>query len=73
MPGDNCTQVICHSSWKGGKYLQETIPLGFYQCQLIAETDEQILDLTLLLVPLGLYDEVHKALKLQKVSSLWDV
>ena len=19
-PGDNCTQVICHSSWKGGKY-----------------------------------------------------
>ena len=29
-PGDNCTQVICHFSWKGGKYLQETIPLGFH-------------------------------------------
>ena len=36
-PGDNCTQVTCHSSWKGGRYLQETIPLGFHQCQLIAE------------------------------------
>ena len=24
-PGDNCTQVTCHSSWKGGRYLQETI------------------------------------------------
>ena len=41
-PGDNCTQVTCHSSWKGGRYLQETIPLGFHQCQLIAEKDEQI-------------------------------
>ena len=31
------TQVkeICHSSWKW----QETIPLGFYQCPLIAEKD----------------------------------
>ena len=29
--------MTCHSSWKGGRYLQETIPLGFYQCQLIAE------------------------------------
>ena len=36
---DNCTQVTCHSSWKGGKYLQEPIPLGFHQCQLIAEND----------------------------------
>ena len=36
-PGDNCTQVTCHSSWKGCRYLQETIPLGFHQCQLIAE------------------------------------
>ena len=36
-PGDNCTQAICHFSWKGGKYLQETIPLRFHQCQLIAE------------------------------------
>ena len=35
--GDNCTQVTCPSSWKGGRYLQETIPLGFHQCQLIAE------------------------------------
>ena len=52
--GDNCTQVICHFSWKGGKYLQETIPLGFHQCQLTAEKDEQIPDLTLLLAPLGL-------------------
>ena len=52
-PGDNCTQVTCHSSWKGGRYLQETIPLGFHQCQLIAEKDEQIPDLTLLLAPLG--------------------
>ena len=24
-PGDNCTQVTCHASWKGGSYLQETI------------------------------------------------
>ena len=39
-PGDNCTQVTCHSSWKEGRYLQETIPLGFHQCQLIAEKDE---------------------------------
>ena len=52
--GDNCTQVICHFSWKEGKYLQETIPLGFHLCQLIAEKGEQILDLTLLLAPLGL-------------------
>ena len=29
-PGDTCTQVTCHSSWKGGRYLQETIPLGFH-------------------------------------------
>ena len=35
-------------------FLQETIPLGFHQCQLIAEKDEQILDLTLLLAPLEL-------------------
>ena len=41
-PGDNCTQVTCHYSWRGGRYLQETIPLGFHQCQLIAEKDEQI-------------------------------
>ena len=34
--------------------MQETIPLGFHQCQLIAEKDEQIPDLTLLLAPLGL-------------------
>ena len=27
-PGDNCTQVICHFSWKGGKYLPETILFG---------------------------------------------
>ena len=48
-PGDN------HSSWKGARYLQETIPLGFHHCQiLIAEKDEQIPDLTLLLTPLGL-------------------
>ena len=40
------------TSWKGGKYLPETIPLGFHQCQLIAEKDEQIPDLTLLLAPL---------------------
>ena len=55
-PGDNCIarQVICHSPCKAGKYLQETIPLGCHQCQLIAEKDEQILDLTLLLAPLGL-------------------
>ena len=53
-PGDNCTQVTCYSSWKGGRYLQETIPLGFHQCQLIVEKDEQIPDLTLLLAPLGL-------------------
>ena len=53
-PGDKCTQVTCHSSWKGGRYLQETIPLGFHQCQLIAEKDEQMPDLTLLLAPLGL-------------------
>ena len=53
-PGDNCTQVTCHSSWKEGRYLQETIPLGFHQCQLIAEKGEQIPDLTLLLAPLGL-------------------
>ena len=33
--------------------MQETIPLGFHQCQLIAEKDEQIPDLTLLLAPLG--------------------
>ena len=45
--GDNCTQVTCHSSWKGGRYLQETIPLGFDHCQLIAVKDEQIPDLTL--------------------------
>ena len=72
-PGDNCTQGTCHYSWKGvcvggggrgSRYLQETIPLGFHQCQLIAEKDEQIPDLTLLLAPLGLYDEVHQALKL---------
>ena len=63
-PGDNCTQVTCHSSWKGGRYLQETSPLGFYQCQLIAEKYEQIPDVTLLLAPLGLYDQVHQALKL---------
>ena len=59
-PGDNCTQVSCHSSGKGGRYLQETIPLGFHQCrrfhqcQLTAEKDEQIPDLTLLLPPLRL-------------------
>ena len=53
-PGDNCTQVTCHSSWKGGRYLQETIPLGFHQCPLIAGKDEQMPDLTLLLAPLGL-------------------
>ena len=35
-------------------YLHETIPLEFHQCQLIADKDEQILDLTLLLAPLGL-------------------
>ena len=52
--GDNFTQVTCHTSWKGGRYLQETIPLGFHQCQLIAEKDEQIPNLTLLLAPLGL-------------------
>ena len=34
--GDNCTQVTCHSSWKGGRYLHETILFGFHQCQLIA-------------------------------------
>ena len=39
-PGDNCTQVTCHSSWKGDRYLQETIPLGFHQCPLIAGKDE---------------------------------
>ena len=33
--------------------MQETIPLGFHQCKLIAEKDEQIPDLTLLLAPLG--------------------
>ena len=44
--GDNCTQVTCHPFWRGGRYLQETIPLGFHQCQLIAEKDEQIPDLT---------------------------
>ena len=53
-PGIYCTQGTCHSSWKGGRYLQETVPLGFQQCQLIAEKDEQIPDLTLLLAPLGL-------------------
>ena len=52
-PGDNCTQVTCHSSWKGGRYL------GFHQCPLIAGKDEQIPVLTLLLAPL-----VHQALKL---------
>ena len=50
-PGDIHTQVTCHTSWKGGRYLQDAIPLG---CQLIAEKDEQIPDLTLLLAPLGL-------------------
>ena len=45
-PGDNCTQVTCHSSWKGGRYVQETIRLGFHLCQLIAEKDQQISDLT---------------------------
>ena len=35
--------------------MQETIPLGFHQCQLIAEKDEQIPDLTALLALLG-YD-----------------
>ena len=39
-PGENCTQVTCHSSWKGGRYLQETSPLGFHQCLLIATQDE---------------------------------
>ena len=37
----------CHAD----TYLPETIPLGFHQCQLIAEKDEQIPDLTLLLAP----------------------
>ena len=53
-PSDNCTKMTYRSSWKGGRYLPETIPLGFHQCQLIAEKDEQIPDLTLLLAPLGL-------------------
>ena len=52
--GDNCMQVTCCSFWKGDRYLQESIPFGFHQCQLIAEKDEQIPDLTLLLAPLGL-------------------
>ena len=52
-PGDNCMQVTCHSSWKGGRYLQETIHLVFHQRPLIAGKDEQIPDLTLLLAPLG--------------------
>ena len=34
--------------------MQETIPLRFHKCQLIAEKDDQIPDLTLLLAPLGL-------------------
>ena len=42
-PGNNCD---LSASWKGGKYLQEIIPLGFHQCQLIAEKDEQIPALT---------------------------
>ena len=50
--GENCTQVTYRSSGKGGRYL--TIRLGFHQCQSIAEKDEQIPDLTLLLAPLGL-------------------
>ena len=45
--------------------MQETIPLGFHQCQLIAEKDEQIPYLTLLLAPL----EVHQALKLRRVQA----
>ena len=40
-PGDHCSQVTCHSSWKEGRHLQETIPLGFHQCQLIAEKNKQ--------------------------------
>ena len=44
--------------------MQETIPLGFHQCQLIAEKDKQIPDLTLLLAPLGLCDEMkHRVIK----------
>ena len=53
-PGNNYTQVTCRSSGKRGRYLQETIPLGFHQCQLITEKDEQVPDLILLLALLGL-------------------
>ena len=68
-PGDNCMRVTCHSSWKGGRYLQESIPLGFHQCQLIAEKDEQIPDLTLLLAPLGLRIKFIRPLSFRRVQA----
>ena len=62
-PGDNCTQVTCHSSWKGGRYLQETIPLGFHQCPLIAGKDEQPNSVTSSFRTLGWSSSGPKALE----------